>query len=127
MKIIKQLLILFILVFLLVLPYFVFAQTPTMQNQLEELGKEGGYDLAADEYTISEIVGTVVKAFLSLLGVIFIALMLYGGFTWMTASGDEEKVKKSKDIIRMAIIGLIIIIGSWVIWDFILYKVIIGT
>ncbi|MFH1427887.1 MAG: MMCAP2_0565 family pilin-like conjugal transfer protein [Patescibacteria group bacterium] len=127
MKIIKQLLILFILVFLLVLPYFVFAVEPTMENQLKELGKEGGYDVGANEYTISEIVGTVVKAFLSLLGIIFIALMLYGGYTWMTASGDEEKVKKSKDIIRMAIIGLIIIIGSWVIWDFILYKVIIGT
>ncbi|MBI4812328.1 hypothetical protein HY798_02695 [Candidatus Falkowbacteria bacterium] len=55
-----------------------------------------------------------------MLGVIFIILMLYAGYNWMTASGEEEKVTKAKDTIWRAIIGLIITIGSYAIWDFIL-------
>jgi len=66
--------------------------------------------------------GLLVKTFLSLLGVIFIGLIIYAGYNWMTAGGDEAKVTKAKDTIRYAIIGLIIIIGSYSIWDFIFNK-----
>ena len=124
-KLFKQILILFCLVGLLILPYFVFA-ADHMGDVLKNVGKYGGYN-SSDEYTLSKIAGTAVYAFLSLLGVIFIVLMIYGGYTWMTASGDEEKVKKAQQTIKTAIIGLIIVVGAYVIWDFIFYKAILGT
>lgn len=70
--------------------------------------------------TLSSIIGTVVNAFLSLLGVIFISLMVYAGYTWMTASGNEDKVQKATDLIKRAITGLIITVGAYAIWNFIL-------
>jgi cytochrome bd-type quinol oxidase subunit 2 len=117
-KLLKQILILACLVALLILPYFVFAADTAPLKELEKLGPASGYKEASDT-TFSEIIGTAIRAFLSLLGVIFIGLMIYGGYDWMIASGDEEKVTKAKNIIRRAIIGLLIVIASYAIWNFI--------
>ena len=37
----------------------------------------------------------------------------------MTAGGNEDKVKEARTMITRAIIGLIIIVGSWAIWNFV--------
>ena len=94
-------------------------------NKLGEVGSgEAGPYVKADATTISEIIGTAVSAFLALLGVIFLVLMLYAGYHWMTARGEEEKVEKAKDTITRAIIGLIIVVGAYAIWSFIFSNLI---
>lgn len=98
-------------------------------NPLEMLqdvaaGANGPYAANTNENSLMTIVGLVVNAALGLLGVIFIILMVLAGYNWMTASGSEEKVKEAKDTIKRAIIGLIIVIGSWAIWSFILENLI---
>jgi cytochrome bd-type quinol oxidase subunit 2 len=114
-KTLKQLLILICLVVLLVLPYFVFAGP---LQRLEAIREQSGY-VKADNTSIATMAGIVVRAFLSLLGVIFIILILLGGYHWMTAAGDEEKVTKAKKTIQRAIIGLLIVVGSYAIWRYI--------
>ena len=81
--------------------------------------------VAGDSYdtsvanSVSSIVATVIGAALSLLGMIFVILMLYGGFLWMTAGGEEEQVKKALGIIKNAIIGLIVIVAAYGITAFV--------
>jgi hypothetical protein len=87
-------------------------------DKLISVGTGGGY-AEANETTISSLAGTIVGAFLSLLGVIFIILMIYGGYNWMTAGGNEDKMTTAKNTIKSAIIGLIIIAGAWAIYIFI--------
>ena len=95
-------------------------------DKLGEVGSgEAGPYVKADATTISEIIGTAVSAFLALLGMIFLVLMLYAGYHWMTARGEEEKVEKAKDTITRAIIGLIIVVGAYAIWAFIFYQLIL--
>lgn len=118
-KNIKNILVLIVLVIVLLLPYFVFAQNPL--ERLQGVGTEAGFD-EADKYTISKIAGIIVNAVLGLLGVIFISLMIYAGYNWMTAAGDETKLTQSKNTIRRAIIGLIIIVGAYAIYNFILMN-----
>ena len=120
-KLLKQILILIILTAVLILPYFVFAQekSDVLKKLIEVGGTEGPYDKTTDATTVSKFVGTAVKAFLSLLGVIFISLMVYAGHLWMTASGHEEQLTKAKETLWRAIIGLIIVIGSYAIWAFV--------
>lgn len=119
-KIFKQILILTCLVAILILPYFVFAQQSTAPlNKLKEVGEEGGYSPDVDETTFAQTAGIIVNAFLSLLGIIFIILVIYAGYNWMTAGGDEEKIRKAKDTLWRAIIGLIITVGAYAIWNFI--------
>ena len=118
LKIIKQISILVILILILIFPYFVFGQT--MKGGLQELGQASGYQTSGiSETTVSEIAGIAVKTFLSILGIIFIVLMLYGGYLWMTASGNEAQLTKAKELIQAAVIGLIIIVAAYAISFFI--------
>jgi len=118
LKIIKQISILVILILILIFPYFVFGQT--MKGGLQELGQASGYQTSGiSETTVSEIAGIAVKTFLSILGIIFIVLMLYGGYLWMTAGGKEEQLTKAKELIQAAVIGLIIIVAAYAISFFI--------
>ena len=71
------------------------------------------------ETATQNIVGKVIRAFISVFGIIFLVLMIFGGYKWMMASGREEEVKKAKDTIRAAIIGLIIVMGAYTITFFI--------
>ncbi len=122
-KTIKHVLILACLVIILLLPYLVFAQdNPTAPlKALHDIREDTGY-AAANETTISSMIGTIVNSFLSLLGIIFITLMLYAGYNWMIAAGDEAKLTKAKETIRRAIIGLVIVIGAFAIYNFILFS-----
>jgi len=73
----------------------------------EIAGQEGaGYDT---DQTVDSITATVISVALSFVGVIFLILMVFGGYEWMTASGKEEKVERAKKIIQAAILGLIVI------------------
>lgn len=87
-------------------------------DRLNDVATNGTY-AAADENSMSEIVGIIISALLSLLGVIFIVLIIYAGFNWMTAAGDSAKVDKAKDTLFRAVIGLIIVVGAYAIWGFI--------
>jgi hypothetical protein len=68
------------------------------------------------------LAATVVTLVLGFVGTIFFLLVLYGGITWMTAMGSQEKVTKAKTILEMAIIGLVIVAASYAISTFIFTK-----
>jgi amino acid transporter len=122
-KTIKQLTILICLVSVLALPYFVMASAPL--EKLKEVQTVSGY-AEANGTTLSTTLGKIVGAFLGLLGVIFIMLMIYSGYNWMTAAGEEAKIEKAKDTIKSAIIGIVLVTGSYAIWSFVLRKIILG-
>jgi hypothetical protein len=46
-------------------------------------------------------------------------MILYGGFIWLTAGGNEDKVGSAKKIISAAIVGLIVILLAWAIVNFV--------
>lgn len=73
-----------------------------------------------DPQSLPEIIGALIGIFLSLLGIIFLILIIYGGFLWMTSGGKEEKVLIAKKTIERSIIGMIIILSSYAItqWVF---------
>jgi hypothetical protein len=100
------------LITILVIPYFVFAGPLEMLNSIQS---GSGY-AAANETTAATLAGQMVKMFFSILGIIFIILILYAGYNWMTAAGEEQKVTKAKDTIKRAIIGLLILVSSYAIW-----------
>ncbi len=122
-KYFKKVIILSCLIIFLVVPFFANAALPS--EKLKVVG-EGSYT-TADEKTLAKIIGTVIQAFLGVLGVVFLALMVYAGYLWMTARGEEEKVTKAKDTIMRAVIGLIIVIGSYAITYFVVENLVISS
>lgn len=78
--------------------------------------KGAGFSAAADKPAdLAETVGSIIQTVLTFLGVIFLVLIIYGGFMWMTAHGSEDKVSKAKNLITEAIIGLVIVLGAYLI------------
>jgi hypothetical protein len=73
--------------------------------------------------SIYEIVGNLIGVFLSLLGVIFLILILYGGYVWMSSAGNETKVLQAKKIISNSIVGIIIVMSAYAITSFVFQAV----
>lgn len=109
----------------------VLAQTPALgsgtageintQNQAF-LGQAG-----LGSFSLGALVALVIKTLLSLLGVIFVVLVIYAGFLWMTSAGNEENISKAKKIIIAATIGLAIVLSAYAITVFVLDKLLVGT
>ena len=76
-----------------------------MKENAEKVSTIGGF--AADA-SVGSIIAAVIKAVLGLLAVIFLVLMVFAGFKWMMAQGNEDQIKKSLETIKAAAIGLII-------------------
>jgi hypothetical protein len=53
------------------------------------------------------------------LGVIFLILVLYAGYLWMTVGGDSKQIDSAKAMLRNAVIGLVVIMSAWAITSFI--------
>ena len=64
-------------------------------------------------------VGNVIKAVLTLVGTIFLVLMVYAGFKWMLARGRSEEVEAAQKIIESSIIGLIVVVLAYAISTFV--------
>ncbi|MFH0892143.1 MAG: hypothetical protein V1867_05175 [Candidatus Falkowbacteria bacterium] len=83
---------------------------------LEATAKAAGF---ADPKSIPEIIGAIIGVFLSLLGIILLCLIIYGGYLWMTSAGNEPKVYKAKQVLTNATIGLIIVLSAYGITQFV--------
>jgi amino acid transporter len=84
-------------------------------------------NLALGTRDIREGVMEIINVLLGFLGIIAIIIILWGGFRWMTAGGNEEKVGEAKKIITAGIIGLIIIFVSYAIAAFVIEQLINAT
>ncbi len=67
-------------------------------------------------------IARIVRIILGFLGIIAIGIMIYAGFVWMTAQGEEEKINKAKKIMLSGGIGLVIILASFGIASFIMSR-----
>ncbi|MFH1430818.1 MAG: hypothetical protein ABIG71_04890 [Candidatus Uhrbacteria bacterium] len=94
------------------------------QGGLNTTATAGGLLVKSD---LTVIIGKVIQAAISLVGVIFLILMIYGGIRWMTAQGSSEIVKKAKDTITAAIIGIVIVGLAFALTNFILKALIEAT
>ncbi len=60
----------------------------------------------------------LARIILALSGSLALLMFIYGGFTWLTATGSSERVDKGRKILIGAVIGLIIIFGAVTIVNF---------
>jgi hypothetical protein len=102
---------------------FVFVCSPAVLAEsdaygLEETAKTGFSGNIPNKTDIPSIIGIIVGALLSFIGILFFILVIYGGYLWMTARGNEEQVGKSISIITQAAIGLIIVAAAYLITRF---------
>ncbi|MFH0857295.1 MAG: hypothetical protein V1848_00935 [Candidatus Magasanikbacteria bacterium] len=103
----------FVVLGIALFPYQVFAGTlQTAPNQLDKVIGKTGIDKTQ---SVQSITGTVINTALSMVGIIFLVLMVYAGYLWMTARGEESQVEKAKKIVYSSMIGLGLTLGAYAI------------
>ncbi|HNV97232.1 MAG TPA: Ig-like domain-containing protein [bacterium] len=117
----KQLALLIIFLVILFLPFISFAQI----NQ-HEIGYIPDFGLSGDA-SIEEIAGNIIQLFLGLLGFVMLVIIIISGFKWMTSGGNPEKITKAKKMLVAAVVGLVIILSSYIITVFLMRTFIEAT
>jgi len=74
----------------------------------------GGYKLDKDT-DINEIVAWLYYFIISISGISAFAMLVRGGFMWLSSAGNPSVLGEAKDIITSAILGLIIVLASFLI------------
>ena len=67
-----------------------------------------------------QLARNIINIILGFLGIIAVVIILYAGFQWMTAGGEEEKVGEARQRLIQGAIGLILIIAAWIIAYFVI-------
>ena len=104
-----------------IMPAIVFAADDLGLTNLETV--RGGSGVGSTDMVT--MIGGIINVVMGLLGVVAVLVILYGGFMWMTASGNEEKVGKAKKLIIAGIIGLVVIFAAFAIASFVISN--LGT
>ncbi len=97
-----------LLLVVLALPALAQIQGPKQPDPsgLDITGTAAGFNPNQD---FEHIMGGVVGWGVGMLGLVFFLFILVGGYLWLTAGSNEEKVKKAKEIIGTSISGLLIV------------------
>lgn len=91
------------------------------------VGQKGFEDIGFGRKDPRAIIANVVNILFGFLGVLAIILIMYGGFVWMTAGGNDEKIVTAKAILKNASIGLLIILSSFSLAIYILSRLMLAT
>lgn len=68
--------------------------------------------------------GSLISSLLEYFAILFLGLILYGGFLWMTARGQGEQVTKAKNVIINAVLGLVVVAAAYAITTFVMTAVV---
>ena len=95
------------------------------KDDLNVTGDKMGYVVGSPQDIIRlrmTLTVTIIRSFLGILGMLFLILIIWGGYDWMFSGGNEERVTKAKQRIKMAVNGLIIVLGAYAITTLIFSK-----
>ena len=93
----------------------------------DSAGISGSSDVSLDnplgeDVTAPQLIGKIINAVLGIVGSLALVMFIYGGFIWMTSSGNMEMVTKGKNILIWATLGLVVIFASYAIVHFIIFE-----
>lgn len=113
MKKIQKHLMSFAILALLVLPLFaVNAQTNDIYG-IQSTNEALNGSLGKSDTDPRDIAARIIQLALGFLGLIAVVIVLFGGFKWMTAAGNEDKVEEAKKVLGAGVVGLLIVLAAW--------------
>jgi hypothetical protein len=89
---------------------------PSATNALQTVQTYGG--LRSGD--LPTFVATIIRWLLGLIGVVLVAMFVYGGVMYATSAGNDERVETGKKIMIYAVIGTAIIVVAFIASDYII-------
>lgn len=113
------------------LQIFLFPMSLTAQASPFSLDEQEGFESGemsdtyggSGETDIRTIIIDIVVLAISFLAIIFLIMIIWGGFQWMTAQGNQERVEQAKNTIKNGVIGVIVVLAAGSITYFIFEDV----
>ncbi len=110
----------FILLVTFVVPRALFAQTTgtngNVQGGLNEIKNQfNSQSEIAQSQTVGDLILSVIRILIGLLMAITVLFIILGGYQYVTSAGNEEQAKRGRRTLTYAIIGLVVVILSYVI------------
>ncbi|MCX7779210.1 MAG: hypothetical protein N2259_03155 [Patescibacteria group bacterium] len=102
---------------LLALPGVTFAQVNEWLNNMAL------QNILPTNVDLPGLVFSIIRYILGFLGVVAVVVIIIGGFMWMTAAGNEEKVAKAKKVLVQGLIGLVIVMLAFAIATFVMSMI----
>ncbi len=69
--------------------------------------------------SLEGIIQNILELALSLGGLAAFVMLIVGGFKYLASGGDPKQAESARSTITMAIVGLLVAIGAWLILNFI--------
>lgn len=73
-----------------------------------------------------QLIGQVINAVLGIVGSIALLMFIWGGFLWMTAAGNDEKVQQGKKTLTWSTLGLVVIFSSYALVSYLIKNIVAG-
>ncbi|MDP3986402.1 MAG: hypothetical protein U1C53_00215 [Candidatus Veblenbacteria bacterium] len=108
------------------MPALALAQ-PQFQNGSLGLQEFGTHTNLGTQVDLIPAVARIINILLGFLGVLAVVLVLWGGFKWMTAAGEESKIEEAKKLMGGGVVGLIIILAAYAITAFVVSQLTAAT
>lgn len=96
---------------------------PQIGSAQASLGLDTGAATGLGTRDLKELIVSIVRIVLGFLGIISVIILMYGGFVWMMAKGEPEKIDKGKKIVVAMVIGLVIILSAYLIVSYVLKAI----
>ncbi|MDO5452004.1 MAG: hypothetical protein Q4F56_02860 [Candidatus Saccharibacteria bacterium] len=90
----------------------------------KEVKAAAGCPQYATKGELPNVIINIINGVIAVVGIIAVIFVIIGGIQYMTSSGDAGKIKKAKDTILYALIGLIVCVLSYAIVNFVIVKII---
>jgi hypothetical protein len=103
---------------LILIPIAVVAQVSTDNSDIAK-----AFNLGTNT-DLKQIIINLVSYLLTFLGLAAVIVVLYSGYLWMTAAGNEQRIESAKSTLRAGIIGLALILSAYAITQFAIDTVI---
>ena len=116
---------LFLISFLLPLNTLLAASVTSPGERFKNLAGESGYDTTTASTKITIVINVIIYV-LGFVGVFFLIMIVYSGFQWIMAGGNEETITKAQTRLKNSIIGFIVIAVAYSLILFVMNFLKIG-
>ena len=96
---------------------------PGLQQDIFNLGQEAAREGLGERALVDLdprlYIMRIVRGALTFVGLIFIVLIVWGGFQYMTSGGNREGTEKARSVLTTSVVGLLIMLSSYGIVRFV--------
>lgn len=85
-----------------------------IEKQLENLNGGKNPFLFTD---LGVLISNFIDLFIKLAGVFALVFLIWGGIEWITSGGDKAGAEKAKSRITDAMIGLVVVLSAWAVFQ----------